>query len=64
MPPGEAQLALPFDAPPVPLDVRLRTMGLRDVAAIRTHRNRSVLVSLTAGACCGSMPTMPARPTT
>jgi hypothetical protein len=47
MPPGDAQLALPFDAPPVPLDVRLRTMGLRDVAAIRTHRNRSVLVSLT-----------------
>ena len=47
MSPGDTQLALPLDAPPVPLDVRLRTMGLRDVAAIRMHRNRSVLVSLT-----------------
>jgi hypothetical protein len=47
MRPGDAQLVLSFEAPPIPLDVRLRTMGLRDVAAIRTHRNRSVLVSLT-----------------
>jgi hypothetical protein len=47
MSPGDAQLALPLDAPRIPLDVRLRSMGLRDVAGIRTHRNRSVLVSLT-----------------
>jgi hypothetical protein len=47
MSPGDAQLALPLDTPPAPLDVRLRILGLRDVAAIRTHRNRSVLVSLT-----------------
>ena len=47
MSPGDAQLALPLDAPPRPLDVRLRSMGLRQVAAIRTHHNRSVLVSLT-----------------
>jgi hypothetical protein len=47
MSPADTQLALPLDAPPAPLDVRLKALGLRQVAAIRTHRNRSVLVSLT-----------------
>ena len=47
MPSADLQLALPLDAPPVPLDVRLKLLGLRRVADIRTHRNRSVLVSLT-----------------
>ena len=46
MSPAELQLALPLDAPPAPLDVRLKALGLRDVAVVRTHRNRSVLVSL------------------
>jgi len=47
MPSADLQLALPLAAPLVPLDVRLKLLGLRHVASIRTHRNRSVLVSLT-----------------
>ena len=44
---AELQFALPLDAPSAPLDVRLKALGLRHVSAVRTHRNSSVLVSLT-----------------
>ena len=42
---------------------RLSLLGLRDVDRIRTHTNRTVMVSLSRGGCCGSTAATPAPPT-